>query len=289
MTGKLDFALEECLALLQEGKLSLEECLARYPEFSDDLRPLLASAGKLSGFQALQVRHEFRARARARLVEHMHANPRREAGWRNSLAFRYAASFAVLVLALGTAGTALAQRALPGDALYQWKLTTERFWRSVQRDLISADLFLAERRATELRAVQGMPELELIGVDAYSHLIDQIKLDLTTSPDQIEWVNQVFSAHRESLSDLFANSEAALPNPDELFSTISLPTPLDDSGGPVGTGEPPQNTEGGINLEVPIVITPLPSAKRDSSSEDGGAAGVEGWLEEAIDDLLGLP
>lgn len=285
MVSKFDLALEECLALLGEGKLGPEQALARYPEFKEELRPLLVAAGKVGDLGALRVRPEYRAAARARLISHMGAKPRRQAV---GLALRYTASCAVLVLALATSATALAQRALPGDALYGWKLATERLWRQVQSNPIDADLFLAERRAGELRAVQGMPELELIGVNAYAFLIDQIHEDLLASPDRIDWVNQVLAAHRQSLSDMFANSAASLPDPDELFRTIFPPLPPDGNATPEGDAEG-QNSEGGLVLGTPLALTPVPTLRRDENGSDEDAAGEGGWLEEAIDDLLGLP
>jgi len=41
MKQGLSWALDESLALLMEGQVTLEECLARYPEYSSELRPLL--------------------------------------------------------------------------------------------------------------------------------------------------------------------------------------------------------------------------------------------------------
>ena len=44
MKRDVNHALDECLALLGEGKATLEECLARYPEYASDLVPLLEIA-----------------------------------------------------------------------------------------------------------------------------------------------------------------------------------------------------------------------------------------------------
>ncbi|MEA3345438.1 MAG: FecR domain-containing protein [Chloroflexota bacterium] len=44
MKRKLSDMLDECLMLLEEGQVTLEECLARYPQYADDLRPLLEIA-----------------------------------------------------------------------------------------------------------------------------------------------------------------------------------------------------------------------------------------------------
>jgi hypothetical protein len=49
MKRDLTHALDECLALLGEGRATLEECLARYPEYASDLRPLLDLAREVQG------------------------------------------------------------------------------------------------------------------------------------------------------------------------------------------------------------------------------------------------
>jgi ferric-dicitrate binding protein FerR (iron transport regulator) len=49
MKRDLTHALDECLALLGEGRATLEECLARYPKCASDLRPLLELTLELQG------------------------------------------------------------------------------------------------------------------------------------------------------------------------------------------------------------------------------------------------
>jgi hypothetical protein len=281
MVRRIDDALEEALALMAEGKIDLEGALARYPEMSADLRSMLTAAGRVGDLGGLQPTAEFKARGRAQLLTQMGAKPRRQTG-RRTLAFRYAVSFASLLFAFGTVGTALAQKALPGDTLYSWKLISESIWRGFQNNVLNADLALAERRVGELNAVSGFTDLEQIGVDGYVNLIGQIRLDLLTSPDSIERVNGIFTMHRESLSDLFANSQAHLPNPDELFSTI-VPEPQQ----PAPAGDAQQVPADGSGLEIPLVATAIPAIKREETDTDGSEAG--GWLEETIEDLLGLP
>lgn len=288
MENKFDHVLEECLARLEAGD-SLADCLASYPEHRNELRPMLEAAQMLGSMSQLTLRSEFRTGARARLVEHMHANPRRRGRFAGSrLALRYAASLAVLALAFTTAGTALAQRALPGDALYPWKLTSEGVWRSLQQNTVDADFYLAERRLGELHAVQGHPDLEALGMQAYSGVLRQLRTEVVESPDRVDWLNQLFIDHRAQLEDLFASSKADLPDPDELFSVIPLPGSDTNEDEQQGT---PSNNENDSTLQIPLVITPLPVIKKENEDMDGEGASeaAEGFLEQAIDDLLGLP
>src|SRR3990172_8781851 len=246
MVSDMKDVLETCLARIELGELTPEECLALYPELSQELRPLLAAAQKLDPLKQITVRSEFRAGSRARLLEHIRNHPRRRSARFRPLAFRYAASLATVVLALATAGTALAQQALPGDVLYSWKLASERVWRSIQSNRVDADLTLADRRLNELHAIQGLPELEILGVSEYAHLLRQLRSDLETDQERVSAVNQLLAAHKEALSDLFANSQADLPDPEELFSTIPM------------RGEEPPGKDNGSNggTEIPLPVDP---------------------------------
>jgi hypothetical protein len=47
-------------------------------------------------------------------------------------------------------GIAFAQGAQPGDALYNWKLTSEYVWRMTSADQLGVDLTLSDRRLSEL-------------------------------------------------------------------------------------------------------------------------------------------
>lgn len=246
MVSDMKDVLETCLARIELGELTPEECLALYPELSQGLRPLLAAAQKLEPLKQLAVRPEFRASGRARLLEHIRNHPRRRSSRFGPLALRYAASLATLVFALATAGTALAQQALPGDVLYSWKLASERVWRSIQSNRVDADLILADRRLNELHAIQGLPELEILGVSEYADLLRELRSDLETDQGRVSAVNQVLAAHKEALSDLFANSQADLPDPEELFSTIPM------------RGEEPPGKDNGSNggTEIPLPVDP---------------------------------
>lgn len=289
MESDLEQLLEECLARMEAGA-SLAECLADHPEQAAELRPLLEAAQMVGSMKRLGLRPEFRKGARAGLIAHMRANPHTAPTfhWRQSLALRYAASLAVLALAFTTAGTALAQQALPGDALYGWKLTSESVWRSLQYNEFDADYYLAERRLRELHAVQGYPELEAIGLKAYSGVLRQLRTEVVEFPDRVDGLNQLFADHRAQVENLLSGSEAELPNFEELFGAVSLP------GSNAPDDEPqraPADEESNSMFEVPLWVTPLRATKKEDEDVDGRRLGgdTEGFLERAIDKLLGSP
>lgn len=288
MENKLDHIVEECLARMEAGE-SLADCVASHPEHSQYLRPVLEAAQMVGSMSQLAVRPQFRTGTRARLIEHMHANPHpnRRMEWRQSLVLRYTASLAVLALAFTTAGTALAQQALPGDMLYSWKLASEGVWRSLQQNAFDADYYLAERRLNELHAVQGYPELEALGMQAYSGVLRQLRTEVVQFPDRVDWLNQLFIDHRAQLESLFAGSEAELPNPEELFGVITLP----GSAAPSDEQETQPDSDSNSTLQVPLLVTPFAAIKKEDEDVDGEGPieAVEGVLEQTIDELLGLP
>lgn len=256
-----EHALEDCLTRMRLEGATPEECLARYPEFRHELAPLLAAAQGLGALDSLEPRPEFRAQSRARLMAHMQANPRRPAPRRTSLAFRYAASLALLFVALAATGTALAQNALPGDSLYGWKLASERVWHGLQGSPLEADIFLTGRRISEIQVIKGKAILEEIGFDAYQENLEQLSLDLAREPDAVSNVNELLQQHREQLKEIIENSQADLPALEELFGIVTLPAPIKT--------EPGGNNTGG---ELPLVITATPMIRKgeEQGAEENG-------------------
>jgi hypothetical protein len=288
MVSKIEHALEDCLTRLDAGE-SMDACLARYPELASELEPLLAASAGLGQLKDLKVDPAFRTRTRTKLQAHMHANPRKKAS-PFALRFKYAATIAVLALAFATTGTAFAQRALPGDLLYSWKLASEGVWRSLQSDQFEASLSLAERRRAEFQQVRGLTSQEAVALMAYNSIIQQLRADALVNPDHVEQINQLFLAHQESLRDQFASSLAGLPPIEELLGAIA---PVIEEAVP---DPAPETDEDQGSISVPAIATAIPSLIPKKDGGDNGADSAveeaveeESWLEKAIDDLLGLP
>jgi hypothetical protein len=292
MVSTIEHALEDCLTRLDSGKSTLEECLALYPDLRSELQPLLAVAANVSELKDFKVDPAFRSRTRTQLQAHMHANPRKKAR-PFALGFKYAASVAVLALAFATTGTAFAQRALPGDFLYSWKLASEGVWRGLQGDQFQADLTLAERRKAEFALIRGLTSQEAVAIMAYDNIIQQLRADALSNPDHVDTVNQLFLDHQEALRDQFASSLAGLPAIEELLGVIA---PSIEEAAPDAAPELPAAGEDEGSISVPAIATAVATAipKKDRQGNDADSAideaiEDESWLEKAIDDLLGLP
>lgn len=237
-------ALEDCLTRMRlEGAIP-EECLAKYPQFRHELAPLLFAAQSLGALEALEPRPEFRAQTRAKLHAHMRVKQRRQPIWFNALAFRYAASLALVFVMFTATGTALAQNALPGDTLFGWKLASEKIWYDLHGNSLEADIYLTDRRVSEIEAIQGMGNLEEIGVDAYSAVLQQLSQDLANNPEESGTVGELLRHQRQRLTDIVEQSTGNLPTLDALFGIVILPenaaspaqenahTPIENPGGP---------------------------------------------------------
>ena len=153
MNNDLETILDTCLYQIEEGEASVEECLARYPEYAAQLQPLLKAATKLARAREVVPDPSYKLRARSELNVYMQRHPQHKrvspVFWRFSIAF-----VTVMMLFLAS-GTAFAQQALPGDALYNWKLTSEHIWRLTSRDGLGVDIALSNRRMNELLVISA--------------------------------------------------------------------------------------------------------------------------------------
>ena len=70
MVMKKEYVLARCIDEIQAGKSTLEGCLARYPNLSDELRPLLAVATNIQPEMAI-LSLESEQRIRNHLIETM--------------------------------------------------------------------------------------------------------------------------------------------------------------------------------------------------------------------------
>ncbi|MBI4731241.1 MAG: hypothetical protein HY781_03800 [Chloroflexi bacterium] len=212
-----DLVLDECLNQISSGASTLDECLARHPNYAAQLKPLLQTASRFERGRDVRPSPAFKARARARLALHMQAHPRRKPLFAPFL--RVAFSMAVVVLMFLTAGTALAQSALPGDALYQWKLTGELVWRATASDPLAVDLALSERRVDEMLAVSGDAAAYASALDGYLEVINC--LTVYTDVESQARILPILQSQQERL----AQGGLSIPELDTRLAPTPLPVP----------------------------------------------------------------
>lgn len=152
----LEEVLEHCLADLEEERATGEECLARYPEFREELAPLLALAVELRAAPDVVLPISAKEAIRER-VTHLPLPRQVQPVVMPRLAVRpaYALVTSILALLLFGGGLALASaESLPGEPLYPVKRTLEQMALALlpgQEPTLRLDF--AERRLQEAEAL----------------------------------------------------------------------------------------------------------------------------------------
>jgi len=187
---------EESWSRMESGESTLDEVLALHPEHGAQLEPLLQAASRLAGVRDVSPSPVFRSRTRTQLNIHMRENPQMK---RVSPVFwRLTITLVTIVLAFIVTGTVFAQRALPGDTFYGWKLRSENAWRVVSPDRLGTDLTLSNRRVNELVALSGDEVCRTRAVENYQKLLIRFH-DAADAKDQ-ERILPVLRSQKESLS-----------------------------------------------------------------------------------------
>jgi hypothetical protein len=134
--------------------------------------------------------------------------------------WRVSVTYAMLMAVLLITGTARAQSALPGDALYGWKRTSEQAWLSVSPDPLGTDIILANRRLDEYIAVKKDPARSASALDDYVHALTSLNTVSDSQGSQTQArIAPVLEAHREQLN----NSGLAITQVDNLFAVATKP------------------------------------------------------------------
>ncbi len=197
MNNDLETILDACLNQIEEGESTIDECLARYPEHAAQLKPLLSAATRLARGREVVPSPQYKNRARSQLNVYMQQHPQRKRV--SPVLWRVSIGFVTMLLLFLASGTAFAQQALPGDALYTWKLTSEHIWRLTSNDQLGVDISLSERRFDELLDVSKNEALRARAIRNYERLL--VKFRDANDRDR-ERILPVLRAHYEVLHEV---------------------------------------------------------------------------------------
>jgi hypothetical protein len=224
----LDRVLDDCLTRLANGESTVEECLARYPEYASELRRLLTAAEQLEPGRQVQPASIFKARTRAQLTEYMQEHPRgRQVRERSDSLwprlyfpfgrfFNFASGVAAVIFLVLMTGTVLAQMALPGDALYGWRVTSEQVWRTLHPHPFVADLALARRHAQDLTRVAGNETAEIVARRDYEQSLEVLAFYKT--PQEQKVISETLAEQKARLTQ----AQVSVPELDQLLRAVSL-------------------------------------------------------------------
>jgi hypothetical protein len=168
MNDRLQDALENCLNRMEKGE-TLGSVLARYPQLSDQLSPLLKTAlrarsGSRDGLpQSVLARQRSRGLAMAAGLRGKKSRP-----WmlRGALRFSMTVLSVIAILGLSSNGLLSASaQSIPGDSLYPLKLTVESTQLHLALDPAEKQVLeraFGERRVDETRSLISMRRIESV-------------------------------------------------------------------------------------------------------------------------------
>lgn len=229
--------LEICLARLLDKGETIEQCLNAYPQYADQLRPLLETTVAARQALAIQPRPEFKARARYQFQSALQEfKPKKSLPfftWQPQWAMAVVIILAVLFTGGGT--VAAAGRSMPDSPLYPIKLVTEQIQLALTTSTISkAKLYakLADKRVAEIVYVANRGKSEQIvattqRLNRYLALIASLPLA----------EGAVKTALPEEAPALFAPQPEVAPK--EAPAKAPSTTPRSPQHAQVGKGEPP--------------------------------------------------
>jgi len=195
MNNELETVLDICLSQIEDGESNIDECLALYPEQAAELEPLLKAATRLSRGREVIPDPAYKARTRAKLSIYMQQNPQRKRV--SPIFWRVAIGVMTMLIAFLATGTSFAQSALPGDQLYDWKLTSENVWRMTSSDQLGVDLTLSNRRVQEIVVVSGNQARQQRALENYQKLL--VKFNATKNEKARARILPVLRAQHEAL------------------------------------------------------------------------------------------
>ncbi|HEX9386431.1 MAG TPA: hypothetical protein VF918_08935 [Anaerolineales bacterium] len=209
MNNELETILDICLNQIEDGESDVDECLALYPEQAAQLEPLLKAATKLSRGREVIPDPAYKARARAKLSIYMQQNPQRKRV--SPVIWRFAIGVMTMLILFLATGTSFAQSALPGDQLYDWKLTSENVWRMTSNDQLGVDITLSNRRVSELVVVSRDQMRRARALENYEKLL--VKFNAAKSEKDRARILPVLRAQHEAL----IRAGVSIPELEALF------------------------------------------------------------------------
>jgi len=276
--------LDECLDRLMFKGDTVELCLADYPQYADELRPLLETSLVTSQISSLEPDQEFKAKARIELFEVL-----RQAEEKRSRSFfrfgwqpHWAGVVAVIVVLLAaTGGTAAASiRSMPDDFLYPVKRATEQVQLAFTfTNLGKAEAYarMANRRVEEIIYMANendINEIEVLAASLDSNLNNiaeyssrEDNADRTTSDKGAMMFSEKAMVTEEAegaaLEQSLLTTAGEIPGSDEDTASeeISGEATVDNESALAPPTEPlvVQPTKPEVNVEIPptqITIEP---------------------------------
>ena len=229
--------IDTCLDAILSGQSTIDQSLALYPEHAQELRSLVESALWFEQHKGLfDAPAELKSAQKARIQKTISTHPQVVAKSfdlnillsqfqsifsRRSLQLAGSLALVVILLFSSTAGFALAaQSAIPGDLLYQSKLSIEKvslFLSTTQKHDTELEVEFTERRMFEIEGLIQKGRLNLLsaGIQRYK---EQVQLAL----NQIHELQETAQAEA---SQIASQLQRILENHSEQFIILAATLP----------------------------------------------------------------
>ena len=279
--------LDECLDRLMFNGDTLEQCLADYPQYAEELKPLLEASLITGQISSIEPDREFKTRARNEFLAILgEAEEKRSRSFfRFGVQRRWAGVVAVIaVLLIATGSTAAASMgSMPDDFLYPVKRATEQVQLAFTfTNLGKAEAYarMADRRVEEIIYMANendIDEIEILASSLDSSLNNiaeyssrEDNADRATTGEGAKTFSEkaaVTVESEEAAEQSLAVTAGEIPESDEDTSAddIGGEEKVDNQSAPAPPAEPivVQPTKPEVNVEIPptkITIEPA-SAK----------------------------
>ncbi len=291
---KLADALQECLLELEAGA-TVDECVARYPEYEDELRVLLETAGTIREAPRVAPSLKFKQETRQRLLKlrppatselsrdgrvHDSTSPwwQRLGRVLGGLRLRPALAGAVaalifLVLLTGSVVSA-SGNSMPNSPLYPVKRLTEQVQLALTDDVVdeaSLHLRFAERRIREAVAVpdkapalvtdyqQELASALAMMKSLHKQGLDPVQLERLVRDDLSQQRRTLESAKSAQLpAPAYDEAVTALNNVETWLEDLRVESVVQDPSTP--TAQPPSPTPTNSEPAAAATSTPEPTA-----------------------------
>lgn len=292
--NELENILDECLEMVFGGE-SIEACLDKYPEYAEDLKPLLETIVDARGAADIKPRPEFKRQAFYDFQSAVRdLPPLKAAGFFSLRQWWVTATAVVAVIVFGGGGAVMASgSSLPDSFLYSVKLATESTRIALTfSDEGKTELYarFADRRVDEMvvMAEQGNSEAVNLAADNLDRqLVAMVNVVVPGEGDSgTAETAMMFSEAAEAPQAAPAPAALTVPRPTPAPATdesVTEPSVSVGANGDIKAAAPPARSEG----EEPALperstITPVGEPRREGEEPSLFKQDITGQATEAI-------
>lgn len=282
--------LDECLDRLMFKGDTVEQCLADYPQYADELKPLLEASLVTSRISSLEPDREFKAKARNELFAVLREAEKKRSrflfrfGWQSRWAGVVTIIAVLLIAAGGTASASIGS--MPDDFLYPVKRATEQVqlaftftnlgkaeaYARMANRRVEEIIYLANANDTEeIEVLTASLDSSLSNISEYSTREDNADREATGQATLFEKAMVAEEAETADTGQSITTSEAQGADEDIVSGGITEEETADNETAPPAEPIVVQPTKPEVNVEIPpsrIIIEPSSADQELSKREE---------------------